>query len=139
MTFESEIKKLETREYHTHNGIDAPKVIDPMFNLSKKAVQAGVTAGTTQTQAGGIQVEKEVVEISVCANAGDTLRLPFAVQGLQILIINRGANSSDIFPNVDDDINEVGADTAYALAADASVICTAIDQTHWECLIQARS
>lgn len=124
--------------YHTHNGIDSPKTIMPMFDLSLRTVQSGITASTGSTQATGVQITKDIVEISVCANAGDSLTLPYARTGLLIIITNHGANSADIFPNVGDAINEAAVNTAKAVAADATLICYAYSDSAWECLTLAR-
>lgn len=132
------LPEIQGVNYHTHNGIDSPKTMNPMFNLSKQSVQKGVTANTGSTQATGEKIIKDMVEIATCANAGDSLTLPIAVIGLQILIINHGANSADIFPNVGDAINEAAVDTAKAVAADASMICTCWNDGQWECLTLAR-
>lgn len=137
MTLEDKINRELDHFNHNHDGINSPKVINPMFDLSRKSVQAGVTANTGSTQATGEQIIKDIVEISVCANAGDSLRLPFAVQGLQILITNHGANSCDVFPSLGDFVDEV-EDTAKAVAANASILCTAYDNKYWECLTMAR-
>ena len=103
----------------------------------KKSINAGVTADTGSSQGDGAQT-KDIIEIATCANAGDAITLPPAAAGLQIMIINRGANSADVFPATGDNINEAGANTAKSLAANAGMICTAIDETHWECWTQAR-
>jgi len=132
-----ELGQLE-KNYHNHDGINSPKVINPMFNLARKSVQSGVVANVGSTQPTATKLLKDVVEIATCANAGDSVLLPYAVQGLQILIINHGANSCDVFPNVGDSINEGAVDTAKALAANASMLCTAYDNTNFECLTMAR-
>ena len=102
-----------------------------------KSVSAGVTAHVGSAQGNGAFVE-DIVEIATCANIGDAVTLPTAVAGLQALVINHGANSADVFPASSDNINEAGANLAKALAADASLLCTAYDATNWECLTLAR-
>jgi len=124
--------------YHTHNGADSPKVMMPAFDLTLKSVQVGITAATGSTQATGVQITKDIAEISVCANAGDAVTLPRAKAGLQILITNHGAASCDVFPAVGNAINEGAADAAKALAANATLLCYAYDSTNFECLTLAR-
>jgi len=102
-----------------------------------KSVTATITASTGSAQ-GGSPLTKDYNEISVCATAGDSVTLPTAVAGLQITITNHGAESADVFPATDDAINEAAANTAKALAADASMTCFSYDVTNWECLTLAR-
>lgn len=103
-----------------------------------KGVQAGVTANTGSTQGTGTAITHGIVEISICANAGDALTLPTAVAGYDILITNHGVASADIFPNVSDVINEGTVDVAKALAVNASMRCVAYDVVNWECVTLAR-
>ena len=123
---------------HRHDGIDSLVIFQPDRNLNIKRVQAGITANVGSTQATGEKIYKDIAEISTCVNAGDSLTLPPASAGLQILIMNHGANSADIFPAIGDKIDEGAANAAKALAADASLLCTTYDSENWECLVQAR-
>ncbi len=124
--------------YHIHNGIDSPKIINPMFNFSLKKVQKGITAAVGSTQATGVKIVADIVEISICANAGDSVTLPSAVQGMMIIITNHGAASCDVFPNVGDAINEAAVNTAKALAADATGLLYAWNKGKWEFLTLGR-
>jgi hypothetical protein len=124
--------------YHNHDGLNSPKVKAPQSNLTVQFVQSGITASTGSTQATGVQIIGDLVEISVCANAGDSVRLPMAKRGLQILITNHGAASADIFPAVGDFINEAAVDTAKACAADATLLLWCYANKYWEALTLAR-
>lgn len=97
----------------------------------------GVTADVGSAQGNGAFTE-DILEISTCGTTGDAVTLPGAEAGKVIFIINRGANAADVFPASGDNINEVGANTAKALAADAGMICIGIDATHWEAWTMAR-
>ena len=97
----------------------------------------GVTANVGSAQGNGAFTET-FLEIAVCVNVGDAVTLPAAEAGKLILVTNRGAASADVFPASGDNINEVGADTAKALAANASILLMGIDGTHWEALTLAR-
>lgn len=98
----------------------------------------GVTADTGSAQGNGAQTV-QFIEISVCANTGDAITLPGAIAGKQIYVVNRGAQSADVFPATSDNINETGANTAVAIAANAGRMFLGIDTTHWESWIQART
>jgi hypothetical protein len=90
------------------------------------------------TQATGVQITSDIVEISVCANAGDSVRLPMAKRGLQILITNHGAQSCDVFPALNNTINEGTVNVAKALAANATFLCYSYDDTNFEILTLSR-
>ena len=98
-------------------------------NLRRVTV-AAITASTTQTQ-GQQPLTADVNEVSVVANANDTVTMPPAQAGLTIKIINNGANTLQIFPASGDDATG-GVDTGITLAAAGRLILTAYDGTTWE-------
>lgn len=102
-----------------------------------KTVQAGITADVGQAQ-GGSPITANIAEIATCANANDSVTLPAAVAGLQVIVTNHGVAAADVFPAAGDAIDEAAADTAKALAVNASMLCYAYDATNWECLTMAR-
>ena len=94
---------------------------------------AGITASTTQTQGNGA-LTAEINEISVCANANDTVTLPAAVAGLSALVINNGAQTLQVFPASGDNLG-AGADTATTIATTSRKLFVAFDSTNWEPVI----
>lgn len=95
------------------------------------SVKAGITASTTQTQ-GQMPLTLDVNEISVCANANDTVTMPSApVYSRSVKIINNGANTLQIFPASGDNLG-AGLNTAVTLASGSNVCYTNIDSTNWE-------
>ncbi|KKN45053.1 hypothetical protein LCGC14_0686780, partial [marine sediment metagenome] len=93
-------------------------------------VNAGLTASTTQEQGQGA-LTAQVNEISTVANINDTVTLPTAVAGLQIVIINNGAQTLQIFPASSDNLG-AGVDTSTTLASGSNVVYCAYDDTNWE-------
>lgn len=104
----------------------------------KKSSQVGVTAYAGGGQGSAVAITKDIVEISVCASGGDSVKLPAAAAGLQILVINHGAEAADVFPDTDDAINEGAANAAKSLAVDTTMLCSAYDATNWECVLLTR-
>lgn len=92
---------------------------------------ATITAYATGGQANAVQLNSAVNEISVCATSGDSVKLPSALIGSKITIINNGAAPCDVFPATDDNLG-AGVDTAISLANGSSVIYQAFDVTNWE-------
>ena len=94
---------------------------------------AGLTAGTTQTQADGLALTTEINEVSTVVNTSDTVVLPTAAAGRICVVINNGAQAMRIFPASGDDLG-AGADTARAsdLVAGSNLTFTAYNATNWE-------
>lgn len=101
----------------------------PTFTLAKRSVAAGVTAAVGSAQGDG-PITTDIVQISTCANAGDAVTLPSAAAGLQITIVNKGAQACDVFPASGDNLG-AGANTAASLAATANITYIAYDATNW--------
>ncbi len=99
----------------------------------KQSLAASITASTTQTQ-GQQPLTKDVNEISVVANANDTVTLPTApAYSRTVIIINNGANTLKIFPAAGDNLG-TGVDTSTTLASGANVRYTNFDATNWEAI-----
>ncbi len=100
--------------------------------LIARDANAGITAGTTQTQSGATALTAEVNEVSTCANAGDGVRLPVCVAGLKIVVINNGANALSVYPQGSADLG-AGASTKMGtdLATTDMVTFTSYDSTNW--------
>ncbi len=103
----------------------------PITGIIKNSVAAGITASVTQTQ-GQQPLTKDVNEISIVANANDTVTLPSAqAYSKTITIINNGANVLQIFPASGDNAG-AGVDTAITLAAGANLRLVNYNITNWE-------
>jgi len=100
---------------------------------------AGLTASTTQTQAGGLALTKGVNEITTAAVSGDAVTLPTAVAGMQIVVINAAAaNAIQVFPAVGGTINNESANASISLPADDMAIFIATSTTQWHAFVDDR-
>lgn len=88
---------------------------------------AGITAGTTQTQAGATALTAQVNQISTCANANDGAALPPAAAGLIVRIINNGAQVMQVWP---DNGQEDTIDGGAADAVDANTLAVGDTRTY---------
>ena len=95
-----------------------------------KSVTATIIASTTQTQ-GQQPLTSMINEVSTVANASDTVTMMSAVAGMDIIVINNGANTLQIFPASGDDLG-AGVDTAVTLAADDNLRVVTYNATNWE-------
>ena len=109
--------------------------------LNSGVIQAPAADLTITAHAGGSQINAVALKqsynrISVCATAGDSVKMPinFAVNSI-VVIKNDGAESCDVFPGLNDDIGS-GANNAIALTSGESItyIATA-ENTTWAQLV----
>lgn len=98
-------------------------------------LQTGITAGTTQTQAGATAITSPLANVTTCANANDGVALPANVAEVMVFVINNGAQDMKIWPasGASDTIDGGSADAvdANVLPAGKSRIYLAIDGTDW--------
>jgi hypothetical protein len=93
--------------------------------------KTGLTAGTTQTQVGGLALTKYLNEISTCANAGDTVVLPAAATNKIVVVINNGANSAKVFPASGGKIDGGSLNASVNLASGSRAHYWSPDGTNW--------
>ena len=101
--------------------IDADR-IDANFTLISNgggmSTTTGITAHAGGTQALGVALVSAINLITVCATGGDSVCLPPAVGGQDILVMNSGAASCNVFSSnasTADTINGTIGTTAFAL------------------------
>ena len=100
----------------------------------KWSVSAALVASTTQTQAGAVALTAGVCEVATVANANDAVVMPAAVAGRQLILMNNGANTLQIFPLSGDAFNvgAVDASTTLATVTNATYVC--FTDVIWETL-----
>lgn len=99
------------------------------------SVLVGITASVTQTQ-GQQALVSEVNEVATVATDLDTVTLPEAAAGRSCTVVNNGANVLQIFPAVDDAIDDLAADAAITLGVGSTLIVKAINALTWETVAQ---
>ncbi len=108
--------------------------VNTSLNTWLLGVTNSITAGTTQTQAGATALTKNTNRVTVVGTNGDGVKLPTAVAGLEILIINDdSAQTLKIWPATGDAIDGGSANAVDAnqLAAGSSRRYIAVDATNW--------
>lgn len=100
--------------------------------------ETGITAGTTQTQAGATQLGAQINRVDTVANANDGVKLPKIVSspgrldpagcslGTIIFVGNNGANAMKLYGGTLDTINAVTSTTGNAVAAGVNVWLAAV-------------
>jgi hypothetical protein len=94
--------------------------------------EENVVASTTQTQ-GQRVLNGRVCHVLTVANANDVVTLPDAEPGLEIVVVNVGANVLQVFPSSGDDLG-AGVNASTTIASGASMRFTAYGPagTLWE-------
>lgn len=90
---------------------------------------SGITASTTQTQGQGA-LTGIFNEVSTVANNNDTVTLPSATAGLEVTVINNGANNLQIFPATGDNLGK-GVNTSRTIVKTGRIVFRAYNSTNW--------
>jgi len=83
-------------------------------------------------QASATLIKHDLTRISTVATTGDSVKLPIGREGMELLIMNQGANSCNVFPQSGSQIDDLGSDVAKALAVNESLWCVAFGASDWE-------
>ncbi len=108
------------------------RILSTISDPSAYSTETGITAGTTQTQAGARQLTEEFNNVTTVGTANDGVKLPAAVVGLAITVKNAGANALKIYPYTSDAIDDEAADAGIVIPVESVVTFRAIDGTTWQ-------
>lgn len=95
------------------------------------AIVTGITAGTTQTQAGATALTGRYNNVTTVGTAGDGVKLPTASAGLKVTVRNSGANTLKCYPATSDNLNALAVNLSVDIPALSETTFTAIDATTW--------
>lgn len=92
----------------------------------------GLTAKAGGGQSGATLCSADISRFTTVATAADSGLLPAALPGMALNVSNAGANSMNLFPATGEQINALGANAAFAVAAGKSVelYCAVAGQWH---------
>ena len=93
--------------------------------------ETGITASTTQTQAGGYALTKDINFVATCANANDSVTLPPAEQGRHMLIYNSGATKVKYWPASGDQLDGLSVDAGTTINANRWAELWAVSDALW--------
>lgn len=99
----------------------------------------GLTAGTTQTIAGGTALAYQVNRFTVVGSSGDAATLPTAKAGRWRVITNSGgSNAMAIFPaSATDQINVIAAGSSFSLSDNKTVVFFCAVDGIWSSILTA--
>lgn len=92
-----------------------------------------LTASTTQTQAGALGLNYRISRVTTVASAADAVRLPKALKGMSMTVINAAAaNAMGVFPATGESINALAADAVLSVAANKAILFTCAVNGIWQ-------
>ena len=100
--------------------------------INTYASATGITAFATGGQASATQLSKEFNEITTCATANDSVKLPSCSAGLNCIVKNNGATACAVFPTTGDSIDTAAANASVVLQPGELVHFRGVDNTVWE-------
>lgn len=100
-----------------------------------KATNA-ITAFAGGGQGSAVALTSTINSITVCATAGDSVKLPTATAGSLIQVSNLGAAYANVFPATGDLIDALAANTAVSLPVNGSIIFTCSVAGSWKTVSQ---
>jgi hypothetical protein len=90
-----------------------------------------IIAFATGAKVGATQLVSQTSRVSVVASIGDSVLLPAAIPGLEMMVINHGANAMQVFGKGADTINDLTAATGVSQMVNSLVIYTCISAGVW--------
>ena len=96
-----------------------------------ESIQDNITAKAGGGQAGAFQITTQTARIQTVATAGDSIMLPPSTPGLELLVINHGANPMQVFGAGADTIDDVATATGVSQMQNSLVIYTCSTIGKW--------
>lgn len=96
-----------------------------------EASQDNITAHAGGGQAAAFPITTQTARITTVATAGDSVALPPSTPGLEVLVINHGANAMQVYGLGTDQIDDQAAATGVSQMANSLVIYTCATAGNW--------
>jgi hypothetical protein len=102
------------------------------------AVANGIAAFAGGGQANAVALTADFNRVTTVATANDSVKLPSATVGKQVLVVNAAAaNSMNVFPSAGEGINALANDAAFAMAANRTAIFACVVAGKWNVVLTA--
>jgi hypothetical protein len=120
------------------NAMAASDIASKKMWVDSLSAKDNVTATAGGGQANAVQINDMTTRVTTVGTAADSVKLPVAVPGLMLTVVNAAAaNSMNLFPATGEAINALSANTALAVAAGKAVICIATALKQWHTILTA--
>lgn len=97
----------------------------------------GIVAHAGGGQSAATLLTSSLNRVTTVATAGDSILLPWALPGLQLIVTNAAANSCNVFPSTGGQINTLAVNTAFALAGGKTVMFVSMSTAQWYSILSA--
>lgn len=128
------------------NYIDSANDPNPILSISQTSITAGVglffvesavsnlTAFAGGGQASATLLTGQTAHVATVATSGDSVKLPPAVPGLEMIVINKGAQPMQVYGSGSDQIDDFASATGVSQMANSTVIyiCAATGKWYTE-------
>ncbi len=97
-----------------------------------------LTAHAGGGQGSALQLAKGINRVTVVATAGDSVKLPAAVAGMHVVVVNAdSADAMDVFPASGEAINALSANTALSVVANKTIAFFCAVAGTWNSILTA--
>jgi hypothetical protein len=104
--------------------------------LSSQDTITAKSGGGQYAPGAGPAVNKLITRVTIVAAANDSLTLPVSQAGMTLYVINAAAaNSMNVFPGAGEQINVLGANAAFAVAANKMAVFVAASAGQWQATV----
>ena len=96
-----------------------------------ESAQDNITATAGGGQANAFQINSQTSRITTVATIGDSVMLPSATPGLEMIVINHGANAMQVFGNGADTVDDQLSTAGVSQMSNSMVIYTCVTAGSW--------
>jgi hypothetical protein len=96
-----------------------------------ESFQDNITANPGGGQANAFQLLRQNSRVTTVASAGDSIMLPPALPGLELVLVNHGLNSMQVFGQGTDTIDDVASATGVPQMADSTTLYYCMNAGMW--------
>jgi len=96
-----------------------------------ESAQDNITATAGGAQSGAFQIMTQTARVTTVVSVGDSVALPSATAGLELIIINHGQNAMNVFGNGSDRVDDQASGTPVSQMANSMVIFTCVTPGNW--------
>ena len=111
---------------------DMPTITMGAGQFLYESASNAITAFAGGGQASAVALTSQTNRVTTVATAGDSVKLPAAVAGLELTVINRGANDMAVFPSTGDAIDGQAANTSVLQMPNSVVLYFCSIAGQWE-------
>lgn len=102
-----------------------------------ESVADNLSAHAGGGQASATPMTAMMNRVTTVATIADSVSLPPSVNGMQVVTVNAAANSMNVFPATGEQINALGANSAFAVAGGKTAMFSCVTAGQWHSILSA--